>query len=146
MYQQIILIGNLGSDPELRHTASGTPICSFRLAVNKHWTTQDGEKREKTIWFRVSTWQKQAEVVHQYLTKGRQVMVIGEVEEASAYVNKAGEPAASLEVTARLIKFLGGDNSGDHLDNPVDSETVAPVRVNGAARVSRQWAEADIPF
>jgi single-strand DNA-binding protein len=142
MYQQIILIGNLGSDPELRHTASGTPICSFRLAVNKHWTTQDGEKREKTIWFRVSTWQKQAEVANQYLTKGRQVMVIGEVEEPSAYINKAGESAASLEVTARLIKFLGGDHNSD----TVDDETVAPVRANGAARVSRQLAEADIPF
>jgi single-strand DNA-binding protein len=142
MYQQIILIGNLGSDPELRHTASGVPMCSFRLAVNKRWTTQEGEKREKTVWFRISTWQKQAELVNQYLTKGRQVMVIGEVEEASTYVNKAGEPAASLEVTARVIKFLGGEQNGDHLEE----EAVAPVRTNGAPAGRRQLAEADIPF
>lgn len=142
MYQQLILIGNLGSDPELRHTASGMPICSFRLAVNKRWTTQDGEKREKTTWFRVSTWQKQAELVNQYLTKGRQVMVIGEIEEASAYINKAGDPAASIEVTARLIKFLGGEHHSDE----IDEETVVPARANGPVRAGRQWAEADIPF
>ncbi len=113
MYQQIILIGRLGSDPELRHTASGVPVCAFRLAVNKRWTTQEGEKRESTVWFRVQCWQKQAELANQYLHKGSQVMVIGEVEEASVFVNKAGEPAASLEVTARVLKFLdarGGDS------------------------------------
>ena len=142
MYQQLILNGNLGSDPELRHTASGTPICSFRLAVNKQWTTPDGEKREKTTWFRVSTWQKQAEVVNQYLAKGRQVMVIGEIEEASTYINKAGDPAASLEVTARLIKFLGSEHHSDTLDD----ETIAPVRANGTTQASRQLAQANIPF
>ena len=142
MYQQLILIGNLGSDPELRHTASGTPICSFRLAVNKQWTTQEGEKREKTTWFRVSTWQKQAEVVNQYLAKGRQVMVIGEIEEASIYINKAGDPAASLEVTARLIKFLGSEHHSDTLDD----EAIAPIRANGTTQISRQLAKAAIPF
>jgi single-strand DNA-binding protein len=145
MYQQIILIGNLGNDPELRHTASGTPICSFRLAVNKHWTTPEGEKREKTTWFRISAWQKQAELVSQYLTKGRQVMVIGEIEEASTYTNKAGEPAASIEVTARLIKFLGGDH-GDDDDGTAFQADTAP-QVNGKKTpAKRQLAGADIPF
>ena len=145
MYQQIILIGNLGNDPELRHTASGTPVCSFRMAVNKTWTTPEGEKKEKTVWFRVTTWQKQAEIVNQYLTKGRQVMVIGEVEEASTYENKAGEMAASLEVTAREVKFLGGPSEGDG----------APAGRQPAQRSSgygnrqpaqRQAAREDIPF
>jgi len=129
MYQQIILIGNLGNDPEMRYTASGTPVCAFRLAVNKKWTTQEGEKREKTVWFRVTTWKKQAEIVNQYLTKGKQVMVIGEVEEASVFVNKAGDPAASLEVTAETVKFLGS------------GQDTSP-RTNAAA----QSATADIPF
>ena len=135
MYQQIILIGNLGSDPELRHTASGTPVCAFRMAVNKRWVTPEGEKREKTVWFRVTTWKKQAEIVNQYLTKGKQVMVIGEVEEASVFVNKAGDPAASLEVTATTIKFMGGGELGEEA-------TARKV----AQAVGKRVSEADIPF
>ncbi len=147
MYQQIILIGNLGNDPELRHTASGLPVCSFRLAVNKQWTTQDGEKRDKTTWFRVSTWQKQAELVNQYLSKGRQVMVIGEVEEANAYTNKAGEAAATIEVTARLVKFLGSGDNAEPGDDEAVFQAQAVVPVNGKkAPAKRQLAEADIPF
>ncbi len=140
MYQQIILIGNLGNDPEMRYTDAGTPVCAFRLAVNKRWTTQEGEKREKTVWFRVTCWKKQAELVNQYLTKGRQVMVIGEVEEASTYVNKAGEPAASLEVTAQTIKFLGGGNE----DNS-EGATAQRVATKVAQRVAAT-KEEDIPF
>jgi len=149
MYQQIILIGNLGNDPELRHTASGLPVCSFRLAVNKQWVTQDGEKREKTTWFRVSAWQKQAELVSHYLSKGRQVMVIGEIEEANAYTNKAGEAAATIEVTARLVKFLGGGDNAEESDDEtvLQAQTQAPVLVNGKkAPAKRQLAVADIPF
>ncbi len=146
MYQQIILIGNLGNDPELRHTASGTPISSFRLAVNKQWTTPEGEKREKTTWFRISAWQKQAELVNQYLTKGRQVMVIGEIEEASTYINKAGEAAASIEVTARVIKFLNGDHSSDSDDETIFQATVPAQTTGKKTPAKRQLAEADIPF
>jgi single-strand DNA-binding protein len=146
MYQQIILIGNLGNDPELRHTATGTPICSFRLAVNKRWTTQEGEKREKTTWFRISVWQKQAELVSQYLTKGRQVLVIGEVEEASTYTNKAGEPAASIEVTARLVKFLGGDHGDSSDDETAFQADNVPQVAGKKTPAKRQLAEADIPF
>ncbi len=108
MYQQVILVGNLGSDPEMRYTPSGVPVASFSLAVNRVWTGQDGQQQEKTVWFRVTTWRKQAEIVSQYLTKGRQVMVVGEIEEPRAYIDREGNPRASLEVTARTIKFLGG--------------------------------------
>jgi single-strand DNA-binding protein len=82
-------------------------VASFNLAVNKSHTSEDGQRRDETTWFKVTAWRKQAETVSQYLTKGRQVMVVGEVK-ASAYNNKAGQPAASLEVTAMTIKFLGG--------------------------------------
>jgi len=146
MYQQIILIGNLGNEPELRHTASGMPVCSFRLAVNKRWTTPDGEKRDKTTWFRVSTWQKQAELVSQYLSKGRQVMVIGEVEEANAYTTKTGEAAATIEVTARLVKFLGGDHTEDSDDEAMLQAQASAPTSGKKAPAKRQLAEADIPF
>ncbi len=113
MYQKVILIGNLGDNPTMRYTPAGKAVTSFSLAVSKKWTTPDGEKREKTLWVRVSAWEKLAELANQYLTKGRQCMVEGELEQPSAYTNKAGEPAASLEVTAKEIRFLGSvaDNS-----------------------------------
>ena len=139
MYQQITLIGNLGNDPELRHTASGVPVASFSLAVSRKWT-KDGQEQEKTTWFRVSVWNDQAKAVHQYLAKGRQVMVVGEVEEARVFTDKTGNPRASLEVKAQQVKFLGqkGDGNGTH--------TGAPVATNGAPVAVAQEEAADIPF
>ena len=119
MYQQVTLMGRLGSDPELRHTATGAPVCSFRLAVQKQWQTPDGQLREKVTWVRVTAWQKLAEVVSDYLTKGRQVLVIGDLENPQAYVSKSGELAATNEVTARTIRFLDTPASSEELtDDP----------------------------
>lgn len=112
MYQQITLIGNLGNDPELRYTPAGIPVASFSLAVSKTWT-EDGQKREKTTWFRVTAWRKQAETVSQYLHKGSKVLVVGEIEEARAYTDRQGNNRASLEVTAQTIKFLSGRGDGE---------------------------------
>lgn len=119
MYQQVTLLGRLGSDPELRHTATGAPVCSFRLAVQKQWQTPDGQLREKVTWVRVTAWQKLAEVVSDYLAKGRQVLVIGDLENPQAYVSKSGELAATNEVTARTIRFLDTPESSEELtDEP----------------------------
>jgi len=112
LYQSITLIGNLGNDPEMRYTPAGTAVCSFRLAVNRTWTDGEGNKKDKTTWFRVTTWRKQAEIANQYLKRGAKVLVVGEVEEPNAFVNKAGEPAASLEVTAQTLKFLSSNADG----------------------------------
>lgn len=107
MFQQLIIVGNLGSDPELRYTADGTPVAHFSVAVNRRWTKEDGSQGDETTWFRVSVWRRQAETVVQYLKKGRQVMVIGRVS-ARGYVGADGSPRASLEVTADTIRFIGG--------------------------------------
>ena len=112
MYEQISIIGNVGSNPEMRYTPNGKAVTNFSVAVNRKFTGKDGQIVEKTKWFRVTAWGKLAETCNQYLTKGRQVLVIGEVS-ASAYTNKAGEPAASLELTAREVKFLGGNGSSN---------------------------------
>ena len=109
MFEQTIIIGNLGGDPELRFTASGTPVATFSVAVNRKWTNADGTPGEETKWFRVTVWRKLAETCNQYLAKGRQVMVIGRVA-ASAYIGQDGKPHASLEVTAESVRFLGGKN------------------------------------
>ncbi len=112
MYQSIVLIGNVGNDPEMRLTNSGVPVTSFSMAVNKTWT-KDGQKQSKSTWFRISVWRGQAEAVATYLKKGSKVMVVGEIEEARAFTDKSGNNRASLEVTASLVKFLDGKDNGD---------------------------------
>lgn len=115
MYQQLTLIGNLGNDPELRYTPNGVPVASFSLAVSKSFT-KDGQRQEKTLWFRVSAWNKQAETVSQYLKKGSKVLVVGEIEEARAFIDRQGNNRASLEVTAQTIRFMDskpGNSNGE---------------------------------
>ncbi len=110
MYQRVVIVGNLGSDPEMRFTPSGVPVTSFSVAVNRRWTNSNGEPQEKTTWFRVTAWRKLAELCNQYLSKGRLVLVEGEVE-ANAWADSQGNPRATLELTARNVRFLGGRSS-----------------------------------
>jgi single-strand DNA-binding protein len=124
MFQQLILVGNLGSDPELRYTGDGTPVTSFSVAVNRTWTKEDGSHGEETTWFRVSAWRKQAEAASQYLKKGRQVMVVGRVS-GRGYVGTDGTPRASLEVNADTVKFLGSGpraEDGSFAEPPAEEE------------------------
>ena len=117
MFQQCMIIGNLGRDPEMRYTPDGTPVTSFTVAVNRKWTGRDGGEGEKTWWFKVTCWRKLAETTNQFLKKGRQVMVIGEID-ASAWSGQDGQPRATLELTAREVKFLGGrDESAGTYDS-----------------------------
>ncbi len=106
-YQYTIIIGNVGRDPELRYTQSGVAVCDFSVAVTRRWTDRNSnEPREKTTWFRVSAWRSLAETCNQFVRKGMQIMVTGEVD-ASAYVGQDGEPRATLELTAQNVQFLG---------------------------------------
>ena len=125
MYQQFIAVGNLGSDVEMRYTPSGVPVASFNLAVNKSFVKEDGAKVEKTLWVRITCWRKLAETVAQYLTKGRQVMVVGEIEEARGYLDQEGNARASLEVTAQTVRFLGQREGGDSAGNNGSVENVS---------------------
>lgn len=127
-WQQLVVVGNLGRDPELKYLQSGVPVANFSVAVNL--VTGSGEnRREKTLWHRVAVWRDQAEIVSQYLTKGRSVLVVGTVE-AHGYLDSDGEPQASLEVTAQRVVFLGARG-----------EEVASVEVQDVGEPI-----ADIPF
>ena len=112
-WHQTIIVGNLGGDPELRYLQSGQAVCNFSVAVSERWRDrQSGEQREKTTWYRVAAWGGLGETCNQYLARGRQVMVVGNVA-ARGYINNNGEAAASLDLTARDVRFLGGRNEGD---------------------------------
>lgn len=113
MYHRIILVGNLGRDPEMRYTPSGQAVTNLSVATNRKYTTSNGEQVEETVWFRVSVWGRQAETVNQYLTKGRQVLVEGRLvpdENGNPRIwnRQDGTPAASFEVNAMSVRFLGG--------------------------------------
>jgi len=106
-YQYTIIIGNVGRDPELRYTQSGVAVCDFSVAVSRRWTDRTtNEQREKTTWFRVSAWRGLAETCNQYVRKGMQIMVTGEID-ASAFTGQDGQARASLDLTAQNVQFLG---------------------------------------
>ncbi len=107
MYQRIVIVGNLGRDPEMRYTASGTPVANFPVATNRKWSDSDGNSQEETTWFRVSVFGRQAEVCNQYLQKGRQVLCDGEIR-TSTYTDQNGVERSGWEVRANTIKFIGG--------------------------------------
>lgn len=128
MYQQITILGNVGNDPEMRYTQNGKAVTSFTVAVNKAWTGADGQKQEKATWFKISCWEKLAEITSAHVTKGMQVMVIGEVS-TQAFTDKTGVNRASLELTAKEVKFLGSkaDNATSATSAPVQEEQAADI-------------------
>jgi single-strand DNA-binding protein len=121
MYHTIILIGNLGRDPEMRYTPSGQAVTNFSVATNRQYTGSDGQLVKETIWFRVSTWGKNAENCNQFLKRGSKVLVEGRlVPDANTggpriWNRQDGTPSASFEVSAQTVRFLstrGEDDSG----------------------------------
>jgi single-strand DNA-binding protein len=139
MYHKVIIVGNLGRDPEMRYTPDGTPVTSFSVATNRKWNRPDGSQGEETVWFRVTAWRRMAEVCNQYLQKGRQVLVEGRLkpDENGAprvWTGNDGVARASYEVTAETVKFLGGRGEG------------APADTFGAPEEPPAEPEEEIPF
>jgi single-strand DNA-binding protein len=109
---KVILIGNLGRDPELRYTQSGTPVASLSVATTRKWRNkQTNELVEETEWHRVSVFGQQAEHCNNYLSKGRQVYVEGRLRTRS-YEDKDGIKRYSTEIVADTVQFLGGRGEG----------------------------------
>lgn len=108
---KVQIIGNLGSDPEMRFTANGSALARFSVACNRSWTTPDGERREDTEWVRVVCWERLAELAGQYLSKGRQVYVEGRLK-TNQWEDREGNNRYTTEVIARDIIFLGGRSDG----------------------------------
>jgi single-strand DNA-binding protein len=139
MYQKLILVGNLGRDPEMRYAPNGDAVTSLNVATNRKYTDKAGQKIEETTWFRVSVWGKQAETCNQYLKKGSKVLIEGRLQADKTtggpriWTKQDGTQGASFEVTAENVRFLsGGPGGGDggsggapmHDAAPVDEENI----------------------
>jgi single-strand DNA-binding protein len=119
MFHTILIVGNVGRDPEMRYTPSGQAVTSFSVATNRQYTNNNGETIKETIWFRVSAWGKQAEICNQYLKKGSKVLVEGRLtpdKESGGprvWTAQDGTAKASYEVTAATVRFLSSRGEAD---------------------------------
>ena len=103
---KVIIIGNLGQDPEMRYSASGTPMTSFSVATNRRYTDPNGEQRDQTEWFNCTAFGRTAEICNQYLARGRQVYIEGRLS-TRQYDRRDGTPGFSLDVNVTEVQFLG---------------------------------------
>lgn len=109
---KVILIGNLGADPEVRFTPGGQAVANFRIATSESWTDKNGQKQERTEWHRIVVWGKLAELCGEYLAKGRQCYVEGKLQ-TREWTDKEGKKNWTTEVVANQVTFLGGrDGAG----------------------------------
>ena len=124
MYHTIIIVGNLGRDPEMRYTPGGQAVTNFSVATNRQYTGSDGQPVKETIWFRVSTWGKQAETCNQYLKKGSKVLVEGRLVPDPAtggpriWTKQDGSAGASFEVSASTVRFLSSRGEAEEGSAP----------------------------
>ena len=133
MFQQTIIIGRLGKDPEMSYTKDGQPVTHLNVAVNEKYKSGD-EEQERVTWFEVTAWGRLAETTNQYLEKGRQVMVRGRIS-ASAWTTQEGEHRASLKLTAQEVKFLGNGSNGESEDDiPPEDEPEAKTGRRGRSK------------
>ena len=159
-FNKIILIGNLGRDPELRYTPQGVAVCSFSMATNEKRRDKSGELQDLTTWFKVTLWRQQAENAAKYLTKGSPVYIVGRLR-IEEWTDRDNNNRYTLDVQATDMQFIGsrgdagGDYSGAHEDHDTHSgppmESSASASGSGAAATSTAPAttapaDDDIPF
>jgi single-strand DNA-binding protein len=134
---KVILLGNLGRDPEVRFTQGGTPVANFTMATTDRWSDPSGEKKEKTEWHRIVVWGKQAEIAGEYLRKGRPVFIEGSLQ-TREWTDREGNKRYTTEVRAQRLQLLGRpDDRGSAPDGPPSDEALEP---------SGGIAADDIPF
>jgi single-strand DNA-binding protein len=109
---KMMVIGNVGTDPEMRYTPNGNPVTSFRLATGRTYTTSAGERREETEWFTIVSWNQLAEQCNQYLLKGRRVYVEGRLK-SNNWTGQDGQARFSNEIIANRVLFLDRGTEGD---------------------------------
>ena len=139
---KVILIGNLGSDPEVRYTPSGVPVANFSLATTETWTDKSGERQERTEWHRLVLWRKLAEIAGQYLKKGGKLYVEGKLQTRS-WDDQSGQKRYSTEVVVNDMQMLDsrGESAGASSGAPADPGP-------GSENMPAQYEEEgdDLPF
>lgn len=134
---KVILVGNLGADPELKHTPNSRPLCNLRIATTEVRKAKGGERSETTEWHRVTVWGDQAESCQRYLAKGRSVYIEGRLQTRS--YEKEGQKHYSTEVVADRVVFLGGREAPD-------TNEVAQPRSTAPGPRAQPPSDDDIPF
>ena len=134
---KVILIGNLGADPELRYTPTGNTVATFSIATSEKWKDSGGNQQEKTEWHRCVAWRRTAEVASEYLAKGRPVYIEGKLQNRS-WEDKNGKKCYVTEVVVRNFVMLGKNGNGSGVPAPSDDDA-APAWGNGTT-------EDDLPF
>lgn len=143
-YNKIIVIGNLGRDPELRYTPQGDAVCDFSIAVNDRKRDKSGEYQDVTTWYRITTWRKLAENASKYLAKGRQVYIEGRLQ-VDEWQDRDGNNRYTLGVTASEMQFLGGGR-GDEMSSGADNVDDFNDSASAGTAAQSSPADDDIPF
>ncbi len=141
---KVILIGNLGRDPEVRYTSDGKPVANFTMATTERWNDPSGERKEKTEWHRIVVWGKQAEIAGEYLRKGRQIYVEGSLQ-TREWTDRDGNKRQTTEVRAQRFQMLG--RRGEEAEAPeAAGEPAAAAEPAAVAEKGPKFEEDDIPF
>jgi single-strand DNA-binding protein len=141
---KVILLGNLGADPELRYTNSGTAVANFRIATNERWTDRNGETQERTEWHNIVAWAKLGEICGKYLKKGKPVFIEGRLQTRS-WEDQSGNKRYTTEIVAQTMQMLG--RAGDTNDVPSgweqrgsEAQSVPDIPVGSST------SDDDLPF
>ncbi len=140
-FNRIIVVGNLGRDPELRYTPQGNAVCNFSVATNEKRRDKNGELQDSTTWFRVTLWGKQAENASKYLTKGSSIYIEGRLR-VEEWTDRDGKNRNTLEVTATDMQFIG--SRGDDAPNARAASAGAPEPP--MSPMGESPADDDVPF
>ncbi len=149
-FNKIIIVGNLGRDPELKYTPQGQQVCEFSMATNEKRKTNTGELKEESTWFNVTFWGRQAEIASQYLAKGRQVYVEGRLR-AREWTDRDGRQRTSLEVFGTDLRLIGS-RSDDAVAIAATASTSkntsnrSPSKSKNVPEYDETVTEDDIPF
>jgi single-strand DNA-binding protein len=138
---KVILVGNLGRDPEVRFSKDGRPVANFTLATTERWNDRaSGERRERTEWHRIVVWDRQAEIAGEHLRKGMQIYVEGSLQ-TREWTDREGARRFTTEIKAQRFQMLGRQSGESHASSPAP-----PAEAPAAAEPEAGYEEDDIPF
>lgn len=133
-FNRVVILGNLGQDPELRYTPNQVAVCTLNIATTDYRTSPDGQKVEQTEWHRVVVFSKQAENCHKYLAKGRSVLIEGKLQTRSWEDQKTGQKRYMTEIVAQTVQFVGGGSQGSRDRSTAPSpQGMSPYSSQGGA-------------